>query len=174
VTHALSTSRLELELLSAAHAEALVEPFQDARVWTYLPQLRPADREAVRERFRRWLAPPPAEMPEAIAFENWVGFERTTRAIVGTFQATIVRDGSATIGYIVFPDHQRRGYAVEAMTAVCTHLRAAHSIRRVVADMDRRNEASAAVAQRLGMVEASAAIVGDRSFVWPAPRKATT
>jgi RimJ/RimL family protein N-acetyltransferase len=173
VTHALTTPRLDLEPLNATHAESLVEPFVDARLWTYLPQLRPAGREAVRERFRRWLAPPPPEMPEALAFENWVGFERATRAIVGTFQATIVRDGSATIGYIVFPDHQRRGYAVEAMTAVCAHLRAAHAIRRVVADMDRRNEASAAVAQRLGMVEASAAIVGDRSFVWPARRKGT-
>lgn len=164
MTYALATSRLELEPLSVVHAEALVEPFQDARVWTYLPQLRPADREAVRERFRRWLAPPPPDMPEALAFENWVGFERTTRAIVGTFQATIVRDGSATIGYIVFPNHQRRGYAVEAMTAVCTYLRDAQAIRRIVADMDRRNAASVAVAQRLGMLEIRAANAADRAF----------
>jgi ribosomal-protein-alanine N-acetyltransferase len=164
VTPALSTSRLDLEPLSATHAEALVEPFQDTRIWTYLPQLRPADREAVRERFRRWLAPPPPEMPEALSFENWVGFERATREIVGTFQATMVRDGSATIGYIVFPDHQRRGYALEAMTAVCSYLRDAHAIRRIVADMDRRNAASVAVAQRLGMLEIRAANAGDRAF----------
>jgi RimJ/RimL family protein N-acetyltransferase len=171
VTQALATSRLDLEPLSESHAEALVEPFLDARVWTFLPQLRPADREAVRARFRRWLAPPPPEMPEALAFQNWVGVQRATRHIVGTFQATIVRDGSATIGYIVFPKHQRRGYAVEAMASVCDHLRNEHAIRRIVADMDRRNAASVAVAQRLGMVEIGAANGADRAFAWPAPAK---
>jgi ribosomal-protein-alanine N-acetyltransferase len=172
VTDALATARLDLEPLSEAHAEALVEPFLDPRVWTYLPQLRPAGRDAVRERFQRWLAPPPPEMPEALAFKNWVGLQRATRSIVGTFQATIVRDGSATVGYIVFPKHQRRGYAVEAMAAICDHLRDAHAIRRIVADMDRRNEASVAVAQRLGMGEIKAANSDDRAFVWLAPRKA--
>ena len=164
MTNALATARLDLEPLREAHEAVLVEPFLDARVWRYLPQLRPADREAVRARFRRWLAPPPPEMPEAIAFQNWVGFHRATRTVVGTFQATIVRDGSATIGYIVFPNHQRRGYAVEAMAAVCKYLRDAHAIRRIVADMDRRNAASVAVAQRLGMREIRAANAADRAF----------
>jgi len=68
LTNGLATARLDLEPLSEAHAEALVEPFLDARVWRYLPQLRPADRAAVRARFRRWLAPPPPDMPEALGF----------------------------------------------------------------------------------------------------------
>ncbi len=170
MTQPLATVRLDLERLRSAHAELLVEPFMDDRVWTYLPHLRPANREAVRTRLARWLAPPPPEMPEALGFENWVGFERATRSIVGTFQATIMHAGSATIGYIVFPDHWRRGYAVEAMTAVCAHLREAHAIRRIVADMDRRNEASVAVARRLGLVEVAAANADDRAFAWPASR----
>jgi RimJ/RimL family protein N-acetyltransferase len=170
VTRTLTTERLNLDPLSEANAEVLVEPFLDARIWTYLPQLRPADRDALRARFQRWLAPPPPEMPEAVAFANWVGFDRATGGVVGAFQATIVRDGSATIGYIVLPFHWRRGYAVEAMTAVCRHLRKAHRIRRIIADMDRRNEASVAVALRLGMVEVPAASANDRAFAWPAPR----
>ena len=165
----ISTARLDLEPLCAAHAEKLVEPFLDARVWTYLPQLRPVDRDAVHARLARWLAPPPPEMPEALGFENWVGVERASRGVVGTFQATIVHGGSAMIGYIVFPDHAGRGYAVEAMTAVCMHLRDEHSIRRIIADMDRRNEASVAVAQRLGMHEVAAPNATDRAFEWTAP-----
>jgi RimJ/RimL family protein N-acetyltransferase len=168
VIEALSTARLDLEPLREAHAELLVDLFLDDRVWTYLPHLRPADRAAVHARLARWLAPPPPEMPEALAFENWVGFQRATRAVVGTFQATIVRDGSATVGYIVFPEHWRRGFAVEAMSAVCDHLRDAHAIRRIIADMDRRNDGSAAVARRLGMVEVAAANAKDRAFAWTA------
>jgi RimJ/RimL family protein N-acetyltransferase len=129
--HALSTERLELEPLNESHADILIEPYLDPRVWTYLPHLRPADGDAVRARLRRWLSPPPPEMPDAVAFENWVGFERATRTFVGTFQATIVRDSSAMIGYIVFPERSRRGYALEAMTAVCDHLRTTHAIRRI-------------------------------------------
>jgi ribosomal-protein-alanine N-acetyltransferase len=162
--HALSTARLELEPLSARHAEMLIDPLLDPRLWTYLPHLRPADSDAVRTRLRRWLDPPPPELPDAVAFENWVGFERTTGALVGTFQATIIRNASATIGYIVFPDSARRGYAVEAMTEVCAHLRDAHAIQRIRADMDRRNEASAAVAQRLGMTEIPPPNPTDRAF----------
>jgi RimJ/RimL family protein N-acetyltransferase len=170
VTQPLATDRLDLEPLHEAHAELLIEPFMDDRVWTYLPHLRPADREAVRARLERWLAPPPPDMPEALGFENWVGFERATRGLVGTFQATIMHAGSAMIGYIVFPEYWHHGYAVEAMTAVCAHLRDAHEIRRIVADMDRRNEASVAVAQRLGLVEIAAANPDDRAFAWPAAR----
>lgn len=162
--HALSTLRLDLQPLSATHAEILIDPLLDPRLWTYLPHLRPADSDAVRARLRRWLDPPPSEMPDAVAFENWVGFERATGALVGTFQATIIRNASATIGYIVFPERARLGYAVEAMTAVCTHLRDEHAIRRIRADMDRRNEASAAVAQRLGMTEVPPPNATDRAF----------
>jgi RimJ/RimL family protein N-acetyltransferase len=49
-------------------------------------------------------------------------------------------------------------------------LREAHAIRRIVADMDRRNEASVAVARRLGLVEVAAANADDRAFAWPASR----
>jgi ribosomal-protein-alanine N-acetyltransferase len=170
VIRTLVTARLDLEPLSESNASALVEPFLDERVWTYLPHLRPANREAVRARLQRWLAPPPPEMPDALGFENWVGFERATRSIVGTFQATLMHAGSAMIGYIVFPDHWRRGYAVEAMSAVCDHLRDTHAIQRIVADMDRNNEGSVAVARRLGLVEVAAANAQDRAFAWPATR----
>ncbi len=83
---------------------------------------------------------------------------------MGTFQATIVRDRSAIIGYIVFPDSTGNGYAVEAMTAVCTHLHETHAIHRIIADMDRRNDASVAVAKRLGMIEVPAPNASDRAF----------
>jgi RimJ/RimL family protein N-acetyltransferase len=162
--HALATQRLDLEPMNESHADMLVEPYLDPRVWTYLPHLRPDGEDAVRARLKRWLSPPPPELPNAIAFENWIGFERATRTLVGTFQATIIQDFSATIGYIVLPGSRRQGYAVEAMTVVCDHLRGAHSIRRIRADMYRDNEGSAAVARRLGMTEIPPPNPTDRAF----------
>jgi RimJ/RimL family protein N-acetyltransferase len=171
VTPTLVTARLDLEPLREAHADRVGERFLDAAVWTYLPQIRPPDLAAVRKRFRQWSEPPPPEAPEALAYENWLGVDRADGVAVGAFQATVMRDGCATIGYIVFADRRRRGYALEAMRAVCAHLRAAHAVQRIFADMDRRNAGSVAVAQRLGLTEVPAGNPDDRAFEWRAVKK---
>ena len=91
------------------------------------------------------------------------------------FKGLLGRKDSLPSGRRLSPSAQHeplvagRGYAVEAMTAVCMHLRDEHSIRRIIADMDRRNEASVAVAQRLGMHEVAAPNATDRAFEWTAP-----
>ena len=127
--------------------------FIDPRIWTFIPNLRPADADAVAQRFRRWSSPVPADMPDAKSFENWLGIDRATGTPVGHFQATIFRDGSAMIGYVVFFDSQGRGFAVEAMGAVVKHLRDDHAIGTIVAEMHSENAASIAVAARLGLRE---------------------
>jgi RimJ/RimL family protein N-acetyltransferase len=149
--HSLSTSRLVLEPLRESHADGIYESFVDERIWTYFPKLRPTDPQALRARFLRWSLGPPADTPEALAWENWVGFLQESHEAVGTFQATIMRDGRAHLAYSVFPRHWRRGYASEAMSAIVDHLFQNHDIDRVVSEMDPRNEASIALAKRLGL-----------------------
>ncbi len=53
------------------------------------------------------------------------------------------------IGYSLHPDHQRHGFASEAVTALLRALRG-HGVQRVVAGCDLDNERSAALLERLG------------------------
>jgi RimJ/RimL family protein N-acetyltransferase len=57
----------------------------------------------------------------------------------------------AEIGWTVLPDHVGNGYATEAARAVLRLAFEHYGLRRVVANLDARNERSAALCERLGM-----------------------
>ena len=58
---------------------------------------------------------------------------------------------TAEIGYVVHPDHAGHGYATEAARAMLAMAFERLGLRRVVARVDARNPASAAVLRHLGM-----------------------
>jgi ribosomal-protein-alanine N-acetyltransferase len=63
------------------------------------------------------------------------------------------RDPDAVeVGYTIFPEHRRRGYATEAVRALIAAAEA-QGIRRFVASVGPDNEPSLAIVRRLGFVE---------------------
>ena len=56
------------------------------------------------------------------------------------------------VGYTVFPDHRRRGYATEAVRALLDYARE-HGIHRFVASVGPGNEPSLRLVRALGFVE---------------------
>jgi RimJ/RimL family protein N-acetyltransferase len=58
---------------------------------------------------------------------------------------------SGEIGYVLNPEHQGRGYATEAAQALLALAFDGLGLHRVMARLDERNGASAAVLRRLGM-----------------------
>ncbi len=63
------------------------------------------------------------------------------------------RDPEAVeVGYTVFPEHRRCGYATEAVRALLAHARG-QGVRRFVASVGPENEPSLALVRRLGFVE---------------------
>lgn len=63
------------------------------------------------------------------------------------------RDPDAVeVGYTVFPEHRRRGYATEALRALLADAEA-QGIRRFVASVGPANAPSLAIVRRLGFVE---------------------
>ena len=62
-----------------------------------------------------------------------------------------VQHGNAEIGYVINPDHAGNGYATEAARALLGLAFDGLGLRRIVARIDPRNEASAQVLRRLGM-----------------------
>jgi [ribosomal protein S5]-alanine N-acetyltransferase len=56
------------------------------------------------------------------------------------------------VGYTIFPEHRRQGYATEAVRALLEHARG-QGVHRFVASVGPGNEPSLAIVRRLGFVE---------------------
>jgi ribosomal-protein-alanine N-acetyltransferase len=143
----LETERLVLEPLAVSHAALLYPHLRDSTLYEFLDDDPPASVAILEERYGRWSAGRSPDGPEV--WLNWAARLRGTEDYVGWFQAT-VRSRAADIAYLVFVQHQRRGYAREACRALIAHLTATYDIARVGVTADRRNAASIQLAQSLG------------------------
>ncbi len=78
---------------------------------------------------------------------------RETDELVGDVGVQRMSHGAkqAEIGFTVAPSHQRRGLAMEAVTALLGHLFGELDLHRVTASVDPENVGSCALLERLGM-----------------------
>ncbi|VFR16739.1 Ribosomal-protein-S5p-alanine acetyltransferase [plant metagenome] len=78
--------------------------------------------------------------------------ERETGRLVGTCMLFAIEAGSrrGEIGYNLAASAQGKGYMTEALEGFITHLFKEHGLRRLEAEIDPRNAASARLLQRLG------------------------
>ena len=67
------------------------------------------------------------------------------------FTAKSMQDGLVEIGWRLHPDHQGRGMATDATTALLDLAFGEVGAHRAIASLDPRNDASAALCERLGM-----------------------
>ena len=93
---------------------------------------------------------PPHEAQEPIAITAAASADDAMLGIV-CFRVTDRDQETIEIGYRLHPDHQRRGLAFEAMTALITFLFGAAEARRIVALCAADNEASWRLMEKLGM-----------------------
>jgi len=98
---------------------------------------------------------------------NWMLRERTSGELVGTVQATVEGsigvDARASLAWVVGTRLQRKGYAGEAASAVVAWLRE-QRVDIMRAFIHPHNEASAAIAKRLGLERTSTLDNGE--FLW--------
>lgn len=149
-TYPVSTTRLDMQPLTHADVDELLTYRGRADVCRYLP-FEPMTRDVLRERLdadlgRRRIR----EQGESLTLGVRV---RDTGRLVGDvvlfFRSREHAGGE--IGYVFHPDAGGRGYAREACSAVLALAFDELGLHRVVARLDRRNEASARLAARLGM-----------------------
>jgi RimJ/RimL family protein N-acetyltransferase len=147
------TSRLDLTPLSADAIEALLEG-DEAR----------AER-LTGARFRR-PAPPPymAEAfpvvrdrlrahPSEASWWNWLIVARESGEAVGSvaFGGPVGSEGAVLVGYAMYPDHEGRGYATEAVRAMIAWAFAQPGVREVRALAPVWNTPALRVAENVGM-----------------------
>jgi [ribosomal protein S5]-alanine N-acetyltransferase len=152
----LHTSRLVLEPLVVAHADALYPILCDPRQLEYLDQGAPASLEALRERYRKLESRRSADGSEH--WFNWAIVLREGDAdAIGFVQATVLDDHRAWIAYQVTTARWGQGIASEATRAMVEHLTAHYAVTQCLATVDQRNERSWRLLERLGFARADAA-----------------
>jgi [ribosomal protein S5]-alanine N-acetyltransferase len=151
----LHTQRLVLEPRVAAHADALYPLLADPRQREFHDD-DPVSLEALRERFRKGESRRSPDGREQ--WLNWVLVWREGDAqVIGFVQATVRQDGRAWVAYQVDTALWGRGFATEAVRAMIEHLASHHAVTQCMATVDRRNERSWRLLERLGFVRADAA-----------------
>lgn len=72
--------------------------------------------------------------------------------VVGFMNDVEIKDTQIEVGYVIHPDHQNKGYATEALTALIDHLHSC-GFSTVVAGYFQENTASRRVMEKAGMVK---------------------
>jgi ribosomal-protein-alanine N-acetyltransferase len=139
------TKRLTIEPLLRSHARLLFRALQDERLYRFYAGKAPDSVAALERQYDVW-----AKRASPDGLQVWLNYALRSAAgrYVGWIQATIEGD-TATIGYDIFPDFWRQGYATEACSELIRQLCAA-GVRRVLATADTENIASIRLLRRLG------------------------
>ncbi len=141
----LRTERLVLRPFELGDTEAFVDAWASEE-WTSLLLSRTMNRAEVAAMIRRRTEPGDG---------HFIGMAVVLHdgTVVGDsvlmLQGTGLSEGE--IGWTILPEHAGRGYATEAARAVLEMAYTHFGLRRVVANLDTRNDRSAALCERLGM-----------------------
>jgi RimJ/RimL family protein N-acetyltransferase len=142
----LQTERLDLHRPSLADLPELHALYSDPRVWTHFPSLRHTVIDQTRSMLERWM-----HDWDTDGLGNWIVRERDRPELVGHCGCA-VRDGAWwNLGYRFSPSVHGRGYASEAARAAVEEARRLRPELPVVAYLLEHNEASARVAQKVGL-----------------------
>tara|TARA_R110000824_G_scaffold303708_2_gene491474 strand:- start:4480 stop:5022 length:543 start_codon:yes stop_codon:yes gene_type:complete len=137
----IETEQFKLRKLQPEDSAALFETFSSEKACRFLARPR-FESEA---ELCAWLTDPQWEG------RSWVGIDKSDDAIVGRFVSVPTGDDQVSeLGYVTVADRQGRGVARACTAALITHLFEREDHRRVFAEIDSRNLASIALAERLG------------------------
>jgi RimJ/RimL family protein N-acetyltransferase len=103
---------------------------------------------------------------------NWIARDRDTGAAIGTVQATLDRTAGeyqAEIAWVIGVPYQRRGFAIEAATAMVQWLKN-HDVQTITAHIHPDHSASMGVARRLGLTATDVVVGGETRWQGPLAR----
>jgi len=142
-----STVRLDLYRPSLDHTSELYAILSDPAVWTHFPSMRHTSIAQTERAVRRWITGWAAD-----GLGTWVVRERGTGdAIIGYGGCSMLGSQVWNLGYRFAVTSQSRGFATELSRRAIERAAAAAPDVPVVAYLLEHNEASAAVARKVGL-----------------------
>jgi RimJ/RimL family protein N-acetyltransferase len=144
------TERLALRPFENNDLDVLYDLYRRDEVtrYIYAPSASRQDAKVLLDRIRPMVA-----IDDKRGSLRLAGVERGTNTLIGDFSLWLGprEHRGAEIGFVVHPDHQRRGYAREAMTMIIGLAFRELGLHRIIGRCDARNTASASLMERLGM-----------------------
>ena len=146
--HTLRTPRLNLSAPTDADIDAIYAIHSDARTYEHRPELAMKTREEATELARAW---------QANWRENQLGYyvvttlDGTTIGFAGVRHSEEAGEEVLNLYYRFAPESQGKGYAKEAAAAAIASARECFPQLPIVAIIDPTNEASIALALKLGL-----------------------
>jgi RimJ/RimL family protein N-acetyltransferase len=141
------TERLELVPVSPSHTYALWPVLSDPALYQWIARQPPASAADVEARLRRVSQRTAEDRDDQ--WINWTVLRQDTGEAIGVVESTVPPSHTVLIAYMFASNVWRQGYASEAMSAALSafeHAGATH----FEATIDTRNEASRALAVKLG------------------------
>ncbi|MEH2065003.1 MAG: GNAT family N-acetyltransferase [Nostoc sp.] len=145
------SQRLCLEPLKPDHAELLFNGLQSASIYKFIEDVRPQSIQSLRDRYivlARRQSPDGTEI-----WLNWAVWSVVEKCYIGYVQATITIDNSAILGYVLFPNFWRKGYAREAVKCMINYLIETYQNLVFRAEVDVENHRSITLLHNLGFVK---------------------
>jgi RimJ/RimL family protein N-acetyltransferase len=152
--HTIASARLELVLLTADCVDAVLAGERERAEKIGGFRLRPEWPDENDEHFLRHRLTEMREDPESEPWFTRAMVDPATREMIGHigFHGPPNDGVWLELGYTVFPEHRRKGYAIEAAEALMTYARAEHGIKRFVLSISPENAPSLAMAAKMGFV----------------------
>lgn len=155
----LRTERLVVRMLTASDVETLTAYRNHPQV----AALQDWELPYPRERAERLVADHDGRGDVEPGTGTQLGIDLDGRLIGDLYVGLDEHCGVAEIGFTLTPDHQGKGYALEAAAAVVDDLVDRLGVHRVVAQLSPQNLASARLLERLGL---TVEYLAERSFWW--------
>jgi RimJ/RimL family protein N-acetyltransferase len=156
----LASERLALEPLTVDHAAAMVAVLADPSLYEFTGGTAPTLPDLSARYARQTVGRSPDGSEQWL---NWIVV--LDGQPIGYVQATVVGT-TAELAWVLSPEHQGRGLATEAATAMMDWLACA-GVTSIVAHVHRDHGASARVAERLGLHPTD--VVEDGEVRWAGP-----
>ena len=149
-----TSERLLLRRAQPDDLEPMLASWADPEMTRYTG-IRPDPRGFLAGMIADMQAKAPGESEPGGPWYQYVVARKSDGLLVGDLGAGFGVPGEQQVelGYRIHPDHQRQGYAREAVAALISHLIAEHGIHRFVAVAAAANRASRAVLESLGFRE---------------------
>ncbi len=157
----LATPRLLLEPLKAADAMELVHVLADRTLYSFIGG-EPQDLIALSKRFQ--LLETRSSPDGSELWLNWTVRLRDTHEAIGYVQATVSKDSTATIAYLLGPPWQHLGLASESVRAMVDAL-ASDGIKIITAHIATGHFASIRVAEAAGL-QKTTRVTDEGEAIW--------